>query len=286
MTGMRLFPGLPLILVAALVAPACDSAEVRSPLPPRPRAAPADGAAFARGTGCSGAPPAAANAGWEQQVVELVNGQRKANGLPPLKHVESLTGAARWYAKDMVDDDYFGPGHDTYDRVGGRLVESCGWTTRIGAFYAGASALAENIGEGYASPEEVVAGWMGSSGHRANILSASYWETGVGYQPGPSEETGRWVQDFGRRRGIYPVVIDGEAASTDRSLVSLFLYGRWSAVRIRNDGEAFGPWQPFTSTLSWSLAEREGLRTVSVEMRRGSTVVAASDTIERRLSRR
>ena len=218
-------------------------------------------------------------------MIELVNQQRKANGLPPLKHVTSLTDAARWYAKDMVDDDYFGPDHDTYDRSGGRLVEVCAWSARIGAFYAGGNALGENIGEGYSSPQEAVTGWMGSSGHRANILNGDYWETGVGYRAGASDGH-RWVQDFGRRRGVYPVVIDDEAASTDSRLVNLYVYGSWSEIRIRNDGEAFGPWQPFTSTLAWTLADVDGLRTVSVEMRRGSTVATASDTIELRLSRR
>ena len=89
-------------------------------------------------------------------MIELVNQQRRANGLPPLKHEPSLTDAARWYAKDMVDDDYFGPGHDTYDRSGGRLVRVCAWSARIGAFYTGANALGENLGEGYSSPQEVV----------------------------------------------------------------------------------------------------------------------------------
>jgi uncharacterized protein YkwD len=280
MTGVRLL-GLPALLLASLVAPACGSAEVRSRTPPEATAAaPKEGPASTRETGCSGTAPEPTNAAWEQQVIELVNRERKANGVPPLKQVASLTAAARWYAKDMVDDDYFGPGHDTYDRVGGRLVKSCAWSARIGAFYAGASSVAENIGQGYSSPEGVVTGWMGSSGHRANILNGSHWETGVGYEAGPSEEGHRWVQDFGRRRGIYPVVINGEAARTDGVLVSLYVYGSWGEVRIRNDGEAFGSWQPFSSTVSWSLADVEGLRTVSLEMRRGRTVVAASDTIE------
>ena len=121
-------------------------------------------------------------------MIELVNQQRRANGLPPLKHETSLTDAARWYAKDMVDDDYFGPGHDTYDRSGGRLVRVCAWSARIGAFYAGGNALGENIGEGYSSPQEAVTGWMGCSGHRANILNGDFRETGVGYRAGAS----RW----------------------------------------------------------------------------------------------
>ena len=121
-------------------------------------------------------------------MIELVNRERKANSLPPLKQVASLTAAARLYAKDMLDDDYFGPGHDTYDRVSGRLVKSCGWSARIGAFYRERARSPKTSGEGYSSPKEVVAGWMGSPGHRANILNGSHWETGVGYQAGPSED--------------------------------------------------------------------------------------------------
>ena len=279
--------GLPALLVATLATPACDSAAVQSSMPsPKPPAtAPADGARFTHGTGCSGAAPLAANAAWEQQVIELVNQQRRAYGLPPLKHVTSLTDAARWYAKDMVDDDYFGPGHDTYDRSGGSLVRVCAWSARIGAFYTGGDALGENIADDYSSPQEAVTGWMGSSGHRANILNGRFWETGVGYQANPS--SGHcWVQDFGRRTGFYPLVIDDEAASADSRFVDLYVYGSWSEIRIRNDGEAFSPWQPFTNTLAWTLANLDGLRTVSVEMRSGSTTVTASDTIALGLSPR
>jgi uncharacterized protein YkwD len=271
--------GLPALLVATLVAPACNSAAVQSSVPPQPSAtALAGGPAFAHDTGCSGTAPAATNAAWEQQVIELVNQQRKANGLPPLKHVTSLTDAARWYAKDMVDDDYFGRGHDTYDRSGGRLVKVCAWSARIGAFYTGWNALGENIADGSSSPPATVSGWMGSSGHRANILNGNYWETGVGYRAGASYGH-YWVQDFGRRSGVYPVVINDEAASTHSRFVNLYVYGRWNEIRIRNDDDAFGPWQPFTNTLAWTLASVDGLRTVNVEMRSGSTTVTASDTI-------
>ena len=276
---------LPTLLVGALVAASCNSAPNQSsaPLPRHPATAPAGGARFPQDTGCSGTAPLATNADWERQVIELVNQERRANGLPPLKHEPSLTDAARWYAKDMVDDDYFGPGHDTYDRSGGSLVRVCAWSARVGAFYPGGGALGENVADDYSSPQEAVAGWMRSSGHRANILNGDYRETGVGYRAGPSHGH-RWVQDFGRRRGIYPVVINDEAASTDRRFVNLYVYGSWSEVRLRNDGAAFGPWQPFTHTLPWTLAGVDGLRTVDVEMRRRSTTVTASDTIALSLS--
>lgn len=270
---------LPALLAATLVTPACDSAGVQPSVSPRPQAtARSGGATVALDDRCFGAAPEATNAAWEQQVIELVNQQRKANGLPPLKHVTSLTDSARWYAKDMVDDDYFGPDHDTYDRSGGSLVKACSWTTRIRAFYPGGDALGENLGEGHSSPQAAVAGWMGSSGHRANILNGNYRETGVGYRADASRGH-HWVQDFGRREGIYPVVINDEAASTDSRFVNLYVYGRWSEIRVRNDSEAFGTWRSFTNTLEWTLANVDGLRTVDVEMRSGSTLTGASDTI-------
>jgi uncharacterized protein YkwD len=267
---------LQLLAAAALVGPGgyAALAEDVPPLPPAvalqaPRP-------YAMDTGCSGTPPAASNADYEQQVISLVNQQRKANGLPPLKAVTPLVSAARWFAKDMAVDDYFN--HDTYDRSGGSLVLACTWDARLSAFYSGWNSLGENIAAGYATPQDAVTGWMNSSGHRANILSSSYWETGVGYWTGGSY--GRyWVQDFGRRSGQYPVVIDDEAASTDSRNVTLYVYGTWTEMRIRNDSESFGAWQPFSNTVAWTLANVNGLRTVTVEMRTGATTVSSSDTI-------
>jgi uncharacterized protein YkwD len=42
-------------------------------------------------------------------------------------------------------------------------------------------AAGENIAMGYTTPEAVMNGWMNSSGHRANILSANFTLIGVGY---------------------------------------------------------------------------------------------------------
>jgi uncharacterized protein YkwD len=39
----------------------------------------------------------------------------------------------------------------------------------------------ENIAKGQITPKAVVDAWMNSSGHRANILNASFTEIGVGY---------------------------------------------------------------------------------------------------------
>ncbi len=39
----------------------------------------------------------------------------------------------------------------------------------------------ENVAAGYSSANTVVAGWMGSPGHRANILNANFTSIGVAY---------------------------------------------------------------------------------------------------------
>jgi uncharacterized protein YkwD len=148
-------------------------------------------------SGCSGEPPPPDRSGFEDEVVRLVNAERSRAGLPPLKQSEPLSRAARYFAHDMARDDYF-LSHDTYDRVGGRLVRRCEWRVRVRAYDPKWRGLAENIASGHETPEEVVAAWMESPRHRANILGKGYRETGVGFAAGGSEGF-YWVQDFGRR---------------------------------------------------------------------------------------
>jgi uncharacterized protein YkwD len=58
------------------------------------------------------------------------------------------------------------------------------------------NAVAENVAYGYSSGTAVTAGWMGSDGHRANILNARYRLHGVG---ATQDAQGRWyvAQVFG-----------------------------------------------------------------------------------------
>ena len=57
-------------------------------------------------------------------------------------------------------------------------------------------AVGENVAYGYADGTKVTAGWMGSTGHRANILNARYRLIGVGAS---QDSDGRWyaAQVFG-----------------------------------------------------------------------------------------
>jgi uncharacterized protein YkwD len=232
-------------------------------------------------TGCGAVTfPAVYSAAYEQAVIELVNAERARNGnLPPLKRVDPLDRAARYHANDMALDRYFE--HPTYDRdAGGHLVEICETWERLATYYANASAIGENIAKGQATPYDVVGDWMASDGHRANILSTVSWEMGMGYAPDPIYGTS-WVLDFGRRNNIYPLVINREDDVVTSRNVSLYLYGAgiWSEMRLKNDDNAWGAWQPFQKDVNWTLNDQAGARTVWVELRQGALTYSTSDTI-------
>lgn len=230
---------------------------------------------------------------WADDVVMLVNQERAAVGQPPLKKAAELDAAASGHSDAMATRDFFA--HCDLD------TGASPWARITAAGYQYTSA-AENIAAGYDTPSAVMAGWMSSPGHRANILSSGFREIGVGYgyQSGDLGDVRRdldgnciaddfnngpyfhyWTQSFGSRNGVYPVVIDGEAVTTPDRDVELYLHGSgWaSEMRIRNAGGAWTPWQPFASTAGWQLEPGAGVRQVDVELRSGGTVRSASDTI-------
>jgi hypothetical protein len=221
-------------------------------------------------------------------VVELVNQARADNGdLPPLKRVDPLDQAGRYYAVDMEQDDYYPSppliSHGTYDRIGGNLQFVCAWGARVSSYYTNWMALAENIAAGQTSPDMVMNdptwGWMYSPGHRANILSTDVWEIGVGYRSGPPYGH-YWVQDFGRRIDVYPLIINREAAETESLVVSIYIYGDWDVMRLRNDSNEWpASWQVFQSEFSWTLANVSGERTVEAQLRTGGVTVTSNDII-------
>lgn len=114
------------------------------------------------------------------QVLALVNQERDANGLAPLQLHPELMEAAQIRAEEVTR--VF-----SHNRPDGSscftVLDDCD------LFFLSAG---ENIAQGYVSPQEVVAGWMRSPGHRANILSDSFSMLGVGYDSASQS----WVQIF------------------------------------------------------------------------------------------
>lgn len=130
----------------------------------------------------------------ENNVLTLVNAERAKVGCQPLAPQKQLTLAARGHSTDMAVNDYFA--HDSLD---GRSP----WDRMADAGYTSFSAAGENIAAGYSTPASVMAAWMRSSGHRANILNCNFTEIGIGYHylqndTGDTNYYHYWTQDFAR----------------------------------------------------------------------------------------
>ena len=119
---------------------------------------------------------------YEERVIELVNQERANYGLSALKANWELSRVARYKSQDMHDRKYFSHTSPTYGSPFDMMKS-------FGISYKSAG---ENIAMGYKTPEEVVNGWMNSSGHRANILNFSFTHIGVGYV----KDGNYWTQMF------------------------------------------------------------------------------------------
>ena len=121
------------------------------------------------------------------RVLELVNIERANAGVAPLVLDEALCNAANMRAIEMDRTGEF-----SHTRPGGRecftVVDYC----NIGYMMCG-----ENIAAGQPTPEEVMNSWLGSAGHKANILSPEYTKIGLGYSTGGGGEYRHyWAQEF------------------------------------------------------------------------------------------
>lgn len=98
------------------------------------------------------------------------NEERTTRGLGTLALNARLTAAAQAKANDMAARDYWS--HDTPEG-------NQPWVFIKNAGYAYQSA-GENLAYGFEGNSNTVAGWMGSTPHRINLLGASYNEVGFG----------------------------------------------------------------------------------------------------------
>jgi uncharacterized protein YkwD len=131
----------------------------------------------------------------------LINRERVGRGESPLTPDARLAQTAQAHTEDMAFGDYFehvGPRGDTplsRLRAAGYIYSS-----RVGY------EVGENIAWGtlwLATPRSIVAAWMASPDHRANILDARFRDTAIGVSPHPLSSLARgqagamYTQDFG-----------------------------------------------------------------------------------------
>jgi uncharacterized protein YkwD len=104
----------------------------------------------------------------ERQLFEALNHERLAHGLSALKWDDALFKAARQHALRMVN----------LNQLEHQLPSEPKLEERLAAAGARFSVIAENIAIG-PNPNTIHSGWMGSPGHRKNILDARFTSVGI-----------------------------------------------------------------------------------------------------------
>jgi len=131
----------------------------------------------------------------------MVNRMRRHYNLPMLAFSKELRRSATAHSTDMVVHGYFA--HDGLDgSTLGDRIQNAGYPARVNTYRIG-----ENIGGGFGrrlgSPAAVCRAWMRSPSHRANILSPSFHDFGVGvargFPGGLGARAATYTLDFGAR---------------------------------------------------------------------------------------
>jgi uncharacterized protein YkwD len=132
-------------------------------------------------------------AGIAAEMLARVNEVRGGAGLPPLVASPLLDRISQEHAEDMLVRSY--SGHGTPEGLSpSERARADGYRSGIG----------ENIVEQRFSPQEALDAWLGSPGHRRNILDPGCREMGLGlalgggYDAAPGGYRVVWVQSFGR----------------------------------------------------------------------------------------
>lgn len=145
------------------------------------------------GGGSSGATPSqpAPPSAVAVQIVELTNRERSRAGRSTLARSDRLMRAAQIHAEQMA-----AAGRMEHTLPGAQYPTLDSRLQGVGYQYG---ASAENISWNQPTAAAAMAGWMRSSGHSTNILSATYTQMGGGYARSSSGQT-YYVQVFGRPR--------------------------------------------------------------------------------------
>lgn len=127
----------------------------------------------------------------QAEALEILNDERKGQGLATLKLSAKLTKAAQGHACDNADRRSIS--HTSSD--GGTLK------TRLRKVGYSFRTAAENTGRGFASGTRAVQWWMNSPLHRDNILLRKARDVGIGIAVSPAPDSKlHWILVVGAGR--------------------------------------------------------------------------------------
>ena len=104
-----------------------------------------------------------------EQILNLVNEDRAAVGLPALSFNQTLNSAALAKAQDMLKNNYFA-------HISPSGTKPWEFFRALGYNYAYAG---ENLALNYSDEYDLINSWMNSPKHRENILSPNYSDLGL-----------------------------------------------------------------------------------------------------------
>ena len=140
-----------------------------------------------------------------EESVVLVNEARAQARLPRLVENGTLGRVAMAYSQRMARENFYGHADPQGKQVNDRIA-AAGYLAQMSA---------ENIARGQPDPATVVAGWLKSPGHRANIMNGALREIGAGYAVTTTPPYYHyWTHVFatpdasvGRDRNSYPALV-------------------------------------------------------------------------------
>lgn len=124
---------------------------------------------------------------WQQDMLDSVNAARKKAGVAPLELDEKVGKAAQTRANECKQ---------FYDHTRPNGKKSKTALDDAGVSY---SWWGENINEKQKSVESTMKSWMGSKGHKANILNEKYTKVGFG-RAKDKDGSYYWVQMFAKTK--------------------------------------------------------------------------------------
>jgi uncharacterized protein YkwD len=160
-------------------------------------------------------------------IITKTNEYRAQNGLGALAENQAMNAVAQAWAQQMGTDN--------------SMRHNPNYSTQIPAGWAAAG---ENVAAGYATPAATVDAWMGSTGHRANILSGSYNSIGTGWYIAGGRS---WsVQVFAKYAGVTT------PGSTSYKDATSLIYSLYSDILLRTpDAEGVNTWRNYLVNQGW-----------------------------------
>ncbi len=150
----------------------------------------------------------------ERLIWQKTNEERKQRGLPALNWEDGLSLTARYHSNDMATKNFFD--HQNLENVGPSFRAAKIHRSFVGLVGENIFMMTQSSTDIAQQAEQIMRGWMNSTGHRENILRDTFNSLGVGCVEVKKGNT-TWIyatQVFGQKIGKLDKDLPGEIQGT------------------------------------------------------------------------